>query len=557
MIEIQPQLLTLSGLLNKRLFRIPQYQRAYSWHSRHREDLFGDIFNTWRAGNDRQHFMATVVGLRREKRMIGTDEHQVVEIVDGQQRITTLILLLKAIAKTVDRSDRGGERIGRELDETLVKPDKASLLLLQTNHDISNYFADYLRTGNRPSSDLAKTQADRELLLAMEDCEQFVTHCNDKVLPVMDLITLLKNKLTFVFHEIGDEALVYTVFEVLNSRGLEVSWFDRLKSMLMAIVFEAKENSPEITSEIHRLWSDIYRCVGLRIGMSTESLRFAACLREEFAPSRLPSEEDAAATMQAEAKDGAAKVIETTNWLKSVTEALDKVVGDRRTRGVTRIVQARLVAAAVHLRTDLSYDDKTRILKRWENVAFRMYGMSGLDARYAVGDYVRLAWSIVNDKLAPEAILTELSSIGRQYPVSKAVENLRNADCYSGWQEELRYFFCRHEEHLAHEAKQNFNNEQWNRIWLSNASDSIEHILPQSSSSGHVDRLGNLLLLPPKLNSKLRDLAPSQKTKEYRKTGLLIAGNAADQVDKARWGPKRIKDRENVLLEWAKIEWAD
>lgn len=557
MIEIQPQLLTLSGLLNKRLFRIPQYQRAYSWHSRHREDLLGDIFNTWRAVSDRQHFMATVVGLRREKRMIGTDEHQVVEIVDGQQRITTLILLLKAIAKTVDRSDREGERIGRELDETLVKPDKASLLLLQTNHDISNYFADYLRTGNHPSSDLANTQADRELLLAIEECEQFVTHCNDKGLPVMDLVTLLKNRLTFVFHEIGDEALVYTVFEVLNSRGLEVSWFDRLKSMLMAIVFEAKENSPEITNEVHRLWSDIYRCVGLRIGMNTESLRFAACLREEFAPSRLPSEEDAAATLQAEAKDGAAKVIQTTNWLKSVTEALDKVVGDRRTRGVTRIVQARLVAAAVHLRTDLSYDDKTRILKRWENVAFRMYGMFGLDARYAVGDYVRLAWSIVNDKLAPEAILTELSSIGRQYPVSKAVENLRDADCYSGWQEELRYFFCRYEEHLAREAKQNFNNEQWNRIWLSNASDSIEHILPQSSGSGQVDRLGNLLLLPPKLNSKLRNLAPSQKAKEYRKTGLLIAGEAADQVDEARWGPKRIRDRGNALLEWAKIEWAD
>ena len=160
MIDIQPQLLTLSGLLNKRLFRIPQYQRAYSWYSRHRRDLLGDIFSTWRTGAERQHFMATVVGLRREKRMIGTDEHQVVEIVDGQQRITTLIILIKAISKAVNRSDPEGERIGRELDETLVKPDRASLLLLQTNHDISNYFADYLRMGNHPSSDLATTRAD-------------------------------------------------------------------------------------------------------------------------------------------------------------------------------------------------------------------------------------------------------------------------------------------------------------------------------------------------------------------------------------------------------------
>jgi hypothetical protein len=180
-----------------------------------------------------------------------------------------------------------------------------------------------------------------------------------------------------------------------------------------------------------------------------------------------------------------------------------------------------------------------------------------LDARYAVGDYIRLAWSIVNDKLEPDSILTELSNIGAQYPISKAVENLRNTDCYNGWQEELRYFFYRYEEHLAREAKQHFNNEQWNRIWISNASDSIEHILPQSSGSHHVDRLGNLLLLPPKLNSKLRELAPSKKTEEYRKTGLLIAGKAADQVDGFRWGPSRIKDREKGLLDWAKIEWAD
>lgn len=557
MIEIQPQLLTLSGLINKRLFRIPQYQRAYSWYSKHRRALFSDILSTWRVGSERQHFMATVVGLRREKRMIGTDEYQVVEIVDGQQRITTLIILMKAISKVVNRSETEEERIGREIDEALVKPDRASLLLLQTNHDISNYFADYLRTGNHPSSDMATSQADRELLLAIEECEQFVNDCTANGLTIIDLVSLLKNRLTFVFHDIGDEALVYTVFEVLNSRGLTVSWFDRLKSMLMAIVFEAKENSPEITNEIHQLWGDIYRCIGLRIGMNTESLRFAACLLENSAPSRLPSEEDAVTTLWEEANAGVEKVIQVTNWLKSVTEALDKVVGDRRTRGVTRIIQARLFAVTIHLRTDINDGDKTKILKRWENIAFRMYGMLGLDARYSVGDYIRLAWDIINKKLTPDAIMAGLSRIGSEYPISKAVEDLRNTDCYNGWQEELRYFFCRFEEHLAREAKQHFNNEQWNRIWISNASDSIEHILPQSSGSAEVHRLGNLLLLPPKLNSKLQDLAPSKKVDEYRKTGLLIAGNAADQVDGLRWGPRRIRLRENELIDWAKTEWAD
>jgi hypothetical protein len=410
--------------------------------------------------------MATIVGLRREKRTIMTKEHQVIEVVDGQQRITTLILLLKAIAKAIDRSESVGENVGRELDATLVKDDKATLLLLQTNHDISHYFADYLRTGNHPPSESADTLADRELLLAMADCERFVATWRGAGNALEDLVSLLKNRLTFVFHEIGDEALVYTVFEVLNSRGLDVSWFDRLKSVLMAIVFETKTgNKNEIIDEVHQLWTDIYRCVGLRLGLSTESLCFAATLRTPYPQSRPLGEEEAVNLLRDQSKDGPAKVIETTKWLKAVTEAVDRLVADRRRNAVTQIKQARMAATAVYLRSDFTEDEKANILRCWENVTFRIYGMFGKDARWAVGDYVRLAWSIVQGNLPADQVIKRLSSIGTAFPIDKAVENLRGADCYSGWAEELRYFFHRYEESLAQKAGQNFNNEQWNRIW--------------------------------------------------------------------------------------------
>jgi hypothetical protein len=504
--------------------------------------------------------MATMVGLRRGKITIITDEHQVIEIVDGQQRITTLILLLKAIAKAIDRSDAVEAKIGQELDRTLVKSDKASLLLLQTNHDSSHYFADYLRTGNHPLSESAKTQADRELLRAMEDCEKFVADWQTDGASLVDLVTLLKNRLTFVFHEIGDEALVYTVFEVLNSRGLEVSWFDRLKSMLMAIVFESDTgNKNELIDEVHQLWADIYRCVGLRIGMSTEALRFAATLRGEDCPSRPLGAEDAAKLLQTQSQGGPAEVIETVRWLKAVTEAVDRLVADPRRDAVTGIAQARLVATAVQLRPDLTESEKSKVLRRWENVSFRIYGMFGKDARTAVGDYVRLAWRIVREKLSAGKILTELSAIGAKFPATDAIEKLRNTDCYTGWQEEVRYFFRRYEEYLAQKTGQNFNNEQWIRIWESSAADSIEHILPQRSGDDDlVHRLGNLLVLPPKLNSKLGARAPKDKADEYSKTGLLIAQEVVDQLSRwGDWGLREIERREALLLDWAIDEWAD
>jgi len=564
MIDIQPRHVTLDQMFYGRLFRIPQYQRSYSWHKKQRQDLFEDIRRTWAAGKDRSHFMATIVGLRREKRTIMTKEHQVTEVVDGQQRITTLVLLLKAIAKAIDRSEPGGERIGQELDETLVKPDKASLLLLQTNHDSSHYFADYLRTGNHPSSGSAESLADHELLLAIEACEKFVVDWKSDTNSLEDLVSLLKNRLTFVFHEIGDEAVVYTVFEVLNSRGLEVSWFDRLKSMLMAIVFEAETgNKSEIIDEVHQLWTDIYGCVGLRLGLNDESLRFAATLRTPNCPNRPLSEEDATELLRAQSKGGPDKVLETTKWLKAVTEAVDRLRADRRRNAVTQIAQARLVATAVNLRQDLSEDEKTNILRRWENVTFRIYGMFKRDARTAVGDYVRLAWRIIKQKLPAAEILKKLSGIGAGFPIAGAVKNLERTNCYEGWQEELRYFFYRYEEHLARKAGQTFNNEQWNRIWQSSATDSIEHIRPQSwwpsvgleSEPNEVHRLGNLLILQPRLNYKLGAKAPEEKADAYRNTGLLLAQEAADCLD--GWNFDATGERETALLEWALQEWAD
>lgn len=560
MIEISPKFVPLNELLNRRLFRIPQYQRAYSWQKKQREDLFEDIERTWRAGDDRPHFMATIVGLRTKKHTIVADEYQVIEVVDGQQRITTLILLLKAIAKLIDRSNDEGGKIGKEIDHTLVKKDDATHLLLQTNHDTSHYFDDYMKNGTYPNPSSAKTLADREILSAMADSENFVKKWQEDNGQLKDLVILLKNRLFFIFHEIGDEALVYTVFEVLNSRGLSVSWFDRLKSMLMAIVFEYDGgNKEEIINQVHQLWTDIYRCVGLRQGLSAESLRFAATLRSDERPSRIYDQEKATELLRHQSNDGPSNVIETTKWLKSVTEVVDNLMADRRKNAVTRIIHARLVAVAVKLRQDISEMERDQILRRWENITFRIYGMFRKDARTAVGDYTRLAWDITRNDLSTKDILSRLSRIGQPYPVDEAVDEMKDSDRYDGWQEELRYFFFRYEEYLSTDYGQNFSNEQWNRIWEANSSHSVEHIRPQGANPHPwVHGLGNLLILPPRLNSKLGAKPAKSKADDYRKTGLRVANQVADTLDDLdRWTQQAIHERENVLLEWARKEWAD
>ncbi len=560
MIKIQPQYLSLSKLLDRRLFSIPDYQRAYSWTAQQRQDLFEDLIKTHSKGKDEGHFMAAVVCLRRGTQDLGTDEFQKLDVVDGQQRITTLIVLLKAISLALDSKDKAQSKLQEELSALLVKPDSDELLLLQTNHDSSHYFVDFLRKGKSVPAASAKTTADREILSAIDDCRRFVSHWQTNKNDLIALGALLKNRLFFLLHEIEEEKTVYTVFEVLNSRGLSVSWLDRLKSILMGIAFELpKAANGSLIKELHTKWRDIYAVIGLRQGLSTEALRFAATLRARTSPSRTMSEEDSVHALRDVALSGAKSLREVASWLLDVTKATDKVVANHRLNAVTRIGQARLLAVAIHLRDDLSKEEKEKLLAQWERVTFRIYGMLGNDARTRVGDYIRLAWMVVNEKPTADGIRKKIAAIGEDFSIDEAVDELRDANCYEGWEVELRYFMFRYEEYLSKQKGMIFSKDQWEKIWMASPSDSIEHIHAKSKApEKQKHRLGNLVLLTPNLNSKLSVKPAKEKADAYAKTGLLVAGKVAAKIEECGgWSKREIDARERELLAWARIEWAN
>ena len=564
MANYQPQYYTLAGLFERRLFRIPNYQRAYRWESKHRAALFEDIKRVRTTGVD-EHFMSTVVGLSKETVTIITDEYRYVDIVDGQQRITTLVLLFKAISKALGSSNEPNvARVRQELEETLVKPDK-SLLLLQTNHDVSHHFANYIRYGHNPAPEEAKTLADRHLLTAIKDCEEFVKDWQNEESSLGELVVHLKNRLSFVLHEVQNQSEVYNIFEVLNNRGIEVSSLEQLKSSLMSIVFESGEgNKDELITEIQEIWTDIYSTIGLQPRMDDEALRFTAALLREEGPSSQPIQNAKAVDMLRDISKGSpSKARKTSEWLRSVTRAINEVSRETLRMGtLSRIAQTRLVAIAVKLRPDLTKDEKARLLHRLEVVSFRIYGMHRKDARTAVGSYMRLAWRITKEGLSLNEILEELKEIGNEYPIEEAVKALRKGDFYKNqkYKQDTRYFFYKYEEYLAKEAGQVFSNVQWDRIWESNPADSIEHILPQKGrkDDSSVHWLGNLVMLPPKWNSSLKAKAPKDKSSAYIQTGLLVAQNAVKSIERTdEWSESEIIAREKDLLEWAAKEWAD
>lgn len=567
---IQPEYRRFIDIISGKLFRIPEYQRHYSWQKKQRDDLFMDIRNLEKAlknKQDREHFMSTIVCLQSsETETIGSDTYRYYDVVDGQQRLTTLIILLKAISKIL--KDRNPEE-ARSLDELLVKKDGKSIIL-QNNHDNIGILKNYLQGGDKPKENDIKTAADANLLECIKDCEEFLKHyksTND----LIHLLSLIKNKLCFVFQQLSDAGSVYTVFEVLNSRGLDVDWLDKCKSKLMGMLYEAKAASggfEQSLKGIHKYWIEIYGEIGTQDIEGQEVVRFAATLRSADEKGRPLSAEDAIEYFQEyclKGKDNdeiAKRVEDATEWIRKVTKALSKLYADKRRDAVTEILQARLLATSILL-ADLSDEDRKKALEVWEKVTFRIYGLYGADARVKVGDFVRLAKEVQKSKLHADEICKKISEIGKDYPIDNIPSAVLNDPYDELGPAYLRYLFYRYEENLCEKNGAQLDEATWENIWKANANDTIEHILPQKiegkdcwsefeDKKGYAQKLGNLVILSPSDNAKASNKCFNEKKEIYSSVALRSLRGI---VGKAQWTMKEIDDRTKELHEFIKKTW--
>ncbi len=100
---------SIEEIFTRRILRIPDYQRGYAWQERQWEDLIEDLDLL---EEDKEHYTGTLVlhavGEKARQDTEGTN-YDVLDIVDGQQRLTTLIVLLDAIRREMKLSERWKE----------------------------------------------------------------------------------------------------------------------------------------------------------------------------------------------------------------------------------------------------------------------------------------------------------------------------------------------------------------------------------------------------------------------------------------------------------------
>ena len=141
-------------------------------------------------------------------------------------------------------------------------------------------FNRFIQKGVIPEESELQTHSDRNLARAIDDCMKFAQEWqeNDAILTLMSLVL---HRLGFVVYDTEDPRVVYTVFEVLNSRGLAVDLLDKTKSVLMGQAFERARSKAAREAEIHRLegiWGQIYREIAKESVPGDEIVRVTATL---------------------------------------------------------------------------------------------------------------------------------------------------------------------------------------------------------------------------------------------------------------------------------------
>lgn len=278
----------LRHLFDGYVFHIPDYQRFYSWSTQQCEDLWDDLQNT--IGEDNRHYMGTII-LKEENRSVNTkgfgDDYRKYAIVDGQQRFTTLILLLKAIVAAFKDLDQdlvdADESTYKDVHELAEKAqsefvrdstidDKGfdtqnKLRLQREDHDV---FESILR-GEMLEQQISKP-SERRLSEAHDFYEEKLCSLEERHTQV-DYLNYLGRLLSairaleFMVYVVESQARATLIFESVNDRGKDLSRLDKTKSFLMHKHYLSQPEEPTKTKsrteiegrEIRNRFGLIYR----------------------------------------------------------------------------------------------------------------------------------------------------------------------------------------------------------------------------------------------------------------------------------------------------------
>ena len=240
---------------------VPKFQRDYTWENEQWDDLWQDII-ALNKNDEVEHYMGYLV--------LQTDDNKSFVVIDGQQRLTTLsiivLVVLKGLKKLEEqeiepennkkrRETLHNSYIGYLNPVTLIAENK-----LKLNRNNDEFYRQYLTPlQNLPQRGLNSSEK------LMRNCfqwfeENIFNFCKDGE-TLAKFIDKLVDKIFFTVIKVSDELNAFTVFETLNARGVRLSSADLLKNYLFSVVDSEGHHKNEI-DELELLWSKVISKLG-------------------------------------------------------------------------------------------------------------------------------------------------------------------------------------------------------------------------------------------------------------------------------------------------------
>ncbi len=256
----------LAKVLNGRRFVVPNYQRPYAWEAQQLDELWQDIDLM---ADGARHYTGTLV-LKDQDDDVTTDSGDTLltcEVVDGQQRLTTCLILVDQLRRALGSMDHDLARERADnLDKTYGRLWWGGLprARLQLPEDLNDYWLNVvLGDGQQTKQRLTAGEQrlrDAATFFAGKIAELQRGLGTEESLAVLQrLQTRVTNGLRFLTYEIEPSSHAGEIFETLNGRGRDLTEMEKIKNYLLFLADSLPGQSKSaLATTINRSWSQIY-----------------------------------------------------------------------------------------------------------------------------------------------------------------------------------------------------------------------------------------------------------------------------------------------------------
>jgi uncharacterized protein with ParB-like and HNH nuclease domain len=546
---------SLSDIIgNGKVYKVPSYQRDYSWKQDHWEDLWADILII--LNGDSIHYMGSIV--------LQNKGDKTYSVIDGQQRLSTLTLIVLATIKTIQNlidknidKDNNIERVLLLTKKFLGDKDPGSLTYsakLELNENNNSFFQTHLMVFRQPLNE--KTLGDSDKLLwqaynffLSKITAHFQNNDNGETLANF-LNKQVAERMMFIQIVVEDELSAYTVFETLNSRGVSLTVTDLLKNYLFSL-------STKVDLEhVKEKWRKIVDTIGLD--------NFPVFLRHYWiSKNKLIRQEYLFRAMKDVVKTSP-KVIELLDELERNAQLYNALsnssdpfwIGQKdqkkRIKEIELFKEKQALPLLLASYNNLPAEEFTKILRVVSVITFRYTIIGGLHTNLKEDVYNKAAIKISNKEL------TTASSIAREvkalYTSDKDFKNDFSTTSISTKRSKklVRYILFEIENHLAQtDTDYEDSPATIEHILPENAGDDWVTNFPVSVQESLVYRLGNYTLLEDDKNrecgTKNFDAKKAiYQTSQYAMTKQIVAPD---------WTPNTLDNRQTRLSDYATTSW--